>query len=244
LKLAQFRSQWQAAEQQAQADGWNPASYLYVLAEQEHLQRHQARLRRLLHEAQLPVPKTLADLDWDANPDLSRAQIEQLAYDTGWIDRAENLLLFGPSGVGKTHLAAGICRSLIGLDRSARFFTATTLMQELQRAKADYTLAKALNKLDRYALLVVDDNRFAEAKGYSCVRKDEAETSVLFELVMHRYERRSLLVTSNQPFSEGENVFSTSAMTVAAVDRLVDHSTTIQINGESYRRKRARRLAP
>jgi DNA replication protein DnaC len=84
-------------------------------------------------------------------------------------------------------------------------------------------------------LLVIDDI------GY--VRKDEAETSVLFELVMHRYERRSLLVTSNQPFSEWENVFSTSAMTVAAVDRLVDHSTIIQINGESYRRKRARRLA-
>jgi DNA replication protein DnaC len=205
LKLAQFRSQWQAAEQQAQTDGWTPASYLYVLAEQEHQQRHQARLRRLLHEAQLPVPKTLADLDWGAIPDLDRHQIEQLAHDTGWLDRAENLLLFGPSGVGKTHLA-------------------------------DYALAKALNRLDRYALLVIDDI------GY--VRKDEAETSVLFELVMHRYERRSLLVTSNQPFSEWENVFSTSAMTVAAVDRLVDHSTIVQISGESYRRKRARRLAP
>ncbi len=158
LKLAQFRSQWQAAEQQAQADGWSPASYLYVLAEQEHQQRHQARLRRLLHEAQLtPVPKTLADIDWGAFLDLDRYQIEQLAHDTGWVDRSENLLVFGPSGVGKTHLAAGICRSLIGLDRSARFFTATTLVQELQRAKADYALAKALNRLDRYALLVIDD---------------------------------------------------------------------------------------
>jgi DNA replication protein DnaC len=189
-----------------------------------------------LHEAQLPLPKALADVDWGAFLDLDRHQIEQLAHDTGWLDRAENLLLFGPSGVGKTHLAAGICRSLIGLDRSARFYSATTLVQELQRAKADYALAKALNRLDRYALLVIDDI------GY--VRKDDAETSVLFELVMHRYERRSLLVTSNQPFSEWENVFSTSAMTVAAVDRLVDHSTIIQINGESYRRKRARRLAP
>jgi DNA replication protein DnaC len=186
LKLPQFRSQWQAAEQQATADGWSPASYLYVLAEQEHQQRHQARQRRLLHEAQLPVPKTLADYDWNAIPDLERPQIEQLAHDTGWLDRAENLLLFGPSGVGKTHLAAGICRSLIALDRSARFFSATTLVQELQRAKADYALAKALNRLDRYALLVIDDNRFAEAKGYGYVRKDEAETSVLFELVMHR----------------------------------------------------------
>jgi DNA replication protein DnaC len=208
LKLPQFRSQWQAAEQQATADGWSPASYLYVLAEQEHQQRHQARQRRLLHEAQLPVPKTLADYDWNAIPDLERPQIEQIAHDTGWLDRAENLLLFGPSGVGKTHLAAGICRSLIALDRSARFFfSATTLVQELQRAKADY------------ALLVIDDI------GY--VRKDEAETSVLFELVMHRYERKSLLVTSNQPFSEWENVFLTSAMTVAAVDRLVGGRNTL-----------------
>jgi len=206
-----------------------------VLAEQEHQQRHQARLRRLLHEAQLPVPKTLADVDWGAFLDLDRHQIEQLAHDTGWLDRAENLLLFGPSGVGKTHLAAGICRSLINLDRSARFFTATTLVQELQRAKADYALAKALNKLDRYALLVIDDI------GY--VRKDEAETSVLFELVMHRYERRSLLVTSNQPFSEWENVFSTSAMTVAAVDRLVHHCHIVEISGDSHRRADADRRA-
>jgi DNA replication protein DnaC len=157
-------------------------------------QRHQARLRWLLHEAQLPLPKTLADLGWGAIPDLDRHQLKQLAHDTGWLDRAENLLLFAPSGVGKTHLVTGICRSLIGLDRSARFFSATTLVQELQLAKADYSLAKALYRLDCFALLVIDDI------GY--VRKDEAETSVLFELVMHRYERRSLLVTSNQPFSE------------------------------------------
>jgi DNA replication protein DnaC len=95
------------------------------------------------------------------------------------VNRAENLQLFGPSGAGKTHLAAGICRSLITLDHSARFFSGTTLLQEVQRAKADYALTKSLNKLDRYALLVIDDI------GY--VRKDEAETSVLFELVMHRY---------------------------------------------------------
>ena len=105
----------------------------------------------------------------------------------------------------------------------------------MQRAKADYALAKALNKLDRYALLVID------AIGY--VRKDEAETSVLFELVMHRYECSSKLVTSYQPFSEQKNVFSTSAMTVAAVDGLKDESNIILINGGSYRRKRAGRKA-
>jgi DNA replication protein DnaC len=132
-----------------------------------------------LHEAQLPWPEVLADYDRAALPDLDKHQIEQIAHDTSWVDRAENLLLFGASGVGKTHLAAGICRSLIALDRSARFFSGTTLVQELQRAKAGYALAKALTTLDRYALLVIDDI------GY--VRKDEAETVVLFALVMHHY---------------------------------------------------------
>ena len=172
LKLAQFRSQWQAAEQQATADGWSPASYLYALAERNTSKDIRRGCGGCCMRPSCPGPRPSADYDWAAVPDLDQPQIEQLAHDTSWIDRAENLLLFGPSGVGKTHLASGICRSLIALDRSARFFSGTALVQELQRAKADYALAKALNRLDRYALLVIDDI------GY--VRKDEAETSVLF----------------------------------------------------------------
>jgi len=231
LRLPCIGSQWQELEQQARADGWGPAEYLYVLAEQELDKRHQARLVRLLREAQLPVNRTLSAFDWNAVR-AARGTIESMAEDSSWLERGENLLLFGPSGVGKTHLACGICHRLIEQGQQVRFFAATTLVQQLQQAKRELGLARALSRLDRHALLVIDD------MGY--VRRSEAETSVLFELISHRYERRSLLVTSNQAFSDWEQVFDNTAMSVAAVDRLVDNSTVVVIEGQSYRKRRSR----
>ena len=117
-----------------------------------------------------------------------------------------------------------------------RFFPATALVQLLQKAKAGYELPALLQKLDRYALLVIDD--------ISYVRRSELETAVLFELICHRYERRSLLVTSNQPFREWDEIFPSGSMTVAAVDRLVHHCRIVEISGESYRQRQAKaRLA-
>jgi DNA replication protein DnaC len=231
LKLARISSQWQEIERDARANNWDPAAYLFVLAEQEVEKRHQARLQRLLQEAQLPVNRTLSAFDWNAVT-VARGTIESLAEDSGWLERGENLLLFGPSGVGKTHLACGICHRLIEQGQRVRFFAATALVQQLQQAKRELGLARALSRLDRHGLLVIDD------MGY--VRRSEAETSVLFELISHRYERRSLLVTSNQPFSEWEQVFDNTAMSVAAVDRLIDNSTVVVIEGQSYRRRRSR----
>lgn len=155
----------------------------------------------------------------------------QLTADPGWLGRAENLLLFGASGVGKTHLAAGIARRMVELGKRVKFFSAIALVQQLQQAKLQLQLQAALKKLDRFDLLILDD------VGY--VKKSEAETSVLFELIAHRYERRSLLITANQPFSQWDTIFTDSMMTVAAVDRLVHHALIVEIVTESYRKQSA-----
>ena len=155
----------------------------------------------------------------------------QLATDIGWLERAENCLIFGPSGAGKTHISIGLARATIELGKRAKFFSATSLVQQLQQAKLQLLLPAMLKKLDRYDLLVVDD------LGY--VKKSEAETSVLFELIAHRYERRSLLITANQPFSQWNTIFADDMMTVAAVDRLIHHALIVDIHSESYRKRSA-----
>lgn len=155
----------------------------------------------------------------------------QLATDSAWLERAENCLIFGPSGVGKTHIAIGLARAIIELGKRAKFFSATVLVQQLQQAKQELLLPAMLKKLDRFDLLVIDD------LGY--VKKSEAETSVLFELIAYRYERKSLLITANQPFSQWHNIFADDMMTVAAVDRLVHHALIIEIQSDSYRKQAA-----
>lgn len=153
----------------------------------------------------------------------------QLADDCAWLERAQNCLIFGPSGVGKTHLAISLARRSIELGKRAKFFAATAIVQLLQDAKLQLQLHPLLKKLDRYDLLVLDDI------GY--VKKSEAETSVLFELIAHRYERKSLLITANQPFSQWDHIFTDSMMTVAAIDRLVHHGVIIEVQAESYRKQ-------
>jgi DNA replication protein DnaC len=159
----------------------------------------------------------------------------QLAQDTAWLKRGDNLLLFGPSGVGKTHLAAALGRALVETGARVRFLSATTLVQLLQAAKANLQLQSALHKLDKYDLLILDD------LGY--VKKTETETSVLFELIAHRYELKSLMITANHPFSRWDEIFTDSTMTVAAVDRLVHHAVILEIQAESFRQQSAKQRA-
>ena len=140
-------------------------------------------------------------------------------------------MIFGPSGVGKTHIAAGLARAAIEAGKRAKFFSATNLVQHLQQNKLHLQLQAALKKLDRFDLIIIDD------LGY--VQKSEAETSVLFELIAYRYERKSIMVTANQPFSQWEAIFGDSMMTVAAIDRLIHHAVILEMKADSFRKRQA-----
>jgi DNA replication protein DnaC len=226
---------WQRLEQQATQENWSYAQFLLALAELEATRRYQARITRGISEAQLPVGKAISNFEFHHCPTLNPAVVTQLAEELNWINQGSNCLIFGPSGTGKTHLASAISRSVIELGKRAKFFSATALVQQLQQAKLNLTLPALLNKLDRYDLLVIDD------LGY--VKKTEAETSVLFELIAHRYERKSLIITANQPFRDWDSIFTDSMMTVAAIDRLVHHAVILEIQAPSYRQQTALKQA-
>jgi DNA replication protein DnaC len=185
----------------------------------------------VLTEAQLPCGKSWSNFEFSHVSSLNPAAILQFAQTTDWLDSASNLLIFGASGTGKTHASIALGRSIIELGKRVKFLPATTLVQQLQQAKLQLQLPAMLVKLDRYDLLILDD------LGY--VKKSEAETSVLFELIAHRYERKSLLITANQPLSQWESIFTDSMMTVAAIDRLIHHATIFEMNAESFRKQAA-----
>jgi DNA replication protein DnaC len=231
LRLSGVKLVWSALAATADKEGWPAARFLAALAEQELADRGQRRFARHLTEARLPPGKTLNAFDFDAVPMISKAQVQALAAGDAWLEKGANLLMFGPPGVGKSHLAAALGLALIENGWRVLFTRTTDLVQKLQLARRDLALEAAIDKLDKYHLLILDDLAY--------VAKDQAETSVLFELISARYERRSLLITANQPFGEWGKIFPDQAMTLAAVDRLVHHATILEMNVDSYRRKTA-----
>lgn len=232
LKLSAFERHWQPLLEPARRERWSPGRYLLTLCEHELAERYRRRVRRLTQEARLPGDKTLSSLDASAWPAEPRRQLQALAEQQDWALQAHNILLFGPSGVGKTHAAAALGHALIERGIRVRLFTATALVQQLQQARRELELMTAMTRLDKYRVIIIDDI------GY--VRKTDAETQVLFEFIAHRYESASLIITANQPFSQWETIFPDSVMTVAAIDRLVHHAQILEIQTASYRRKAAR----
>jgi len=229
LRLSTMSNIWEEMLNIAQDKNWSYESYLATLCEREISARYSKRIKRYIKESKLPTGKSLATFDFKHAKSVNKAHIQALAENSSWIDKAENLIIFGPSGVGKTHIAAAIGHSFIEQGIRCLFTPTTNLVQNLQLANKEYRLPEALTKLDKYSLIILDDI------GY--VKKNEAETGVLFELIAHRYEAGSLIITANQPFSEWDKVFPDNMMAVAAIDRLVHHATIINIQDESYRRK-------
>ena len=229
LRLPTIKIVWPEFATRADKEGWPAARFLAAIAEHELAERDRRRIERHLTEARLPPGKSLDTFDFDAVPMVSKAQVMAVAAGDAWLATGANLLLFGPPGGGKSHLAAALGLALIENGWKVLFTRTTDLVQKLQVARRELALEAAIARLDRFDLLILDDLAY--------VTKDQAETSVLFELISARYERRSMLITANQPFGEWGKVFPDPAMTLAAVDRLVHHATIFEMNVESYRRR-------
>ena len=189
LRLPAIKLIWPKFAEQADKEGWPAARFLTAIAEHELAERDRRRIERHLAEAHLLPGKTLDTFEFEAVPMISRAQIMAITAGDAWLEKGANLLLFGPPGGGKSHLASAIGLALIENGWRVLFTRTTDLVQKLQVARRELGLEAAIDRLDRFHLLILDDLAY--------VTKDQAETSVLFELISARYERRSMLITAN-----------------------------------------------
>jgi DNA replication protein DnaC len=230
LRLPTIDRLWPEFAECSDKEGWPAARFLGGLLEHELAERAKRRIERHRAESMLDVTKTLASFDFAEVPMLSKAHTMALASGDAWLDKGATVLIFGSPGVGKSHVGCGIGHAFIDAGHRVLYMCTSELVQRLQAARQSSQLPQALAKLHRYGLLILDD--------LSHFRKDQAETSVLFELIAERHERRSILITAKQPFSGWNNVFPDPGLTVAAIDRLVHDSTIFEPNKvESYRGK-------
>ena len=204
--------------------------FLLELLEKECEVRTHNRISRLLKESKLPLDKSMENFDFKRLDVKMRNQVKSL-LEGSFLDRCENVLAFGNPGSGKTHLLCGIAQKLVKDGRRILFCTCSLLVQELLISKKDLELSKKLKKLSRYDALIIDD------LGY--VQQDREEMEVLFTLLADRYERGSVMLTSNLPFSQWEQIFKDPMVTAAAIDRLVHHSVIVELNLESFRMAQA-----
>ncbi len=207
----------------AQKENWSLETFLSEILEQEMEGRHLRRIERLKKAAHLPVQKTLAAFDQTRLPLQIQRLLPQLCSGD-FVDRSENLLVFGLPGRGKTHFAAAVGHELVNIGRSVFFTPTYRLVDRLLRARRDLELEYELRRLDRFEVLILDDI------GYVQQSRDEME--VLFTLLAERYERRSIVVTSNLVFSQWDQIFKDPMTTAAAIDRVVHHSIIVEFGKE------------
>jgi DNA replication protein DnaC len=232
LHLPMFREYHAEYAVKAMSEGLSYEQYLFELAQIECDVRRANKIIKLIKASKLPMEKTLENFDLKRLPLRIRQQVKIL-QEGSFVDRTENLLAFGNPGSGKTHLLCGLCHELARQGRRVYFSTCDSIVQQLLRAKRDLELDKLLKKLSRFDALMIDD--------FGYVKQDRDEMEVLFTLLAHRYERGSMLITSNLPFSKWEVIFKDPMTTAAAIDRLVHHSVVIELNVPSYRAEQAKK---
>ena len=226
LMLPTIRECYPEVARQATQETLSYEEFLLQLLIRESEVRGQHRVQRRLAESRLPLEKNLAAFDLVRLPEKVKQQFAALR-DGRFLDRRENVLAFGNPGSGKTHLLCGLCQELVHQDRRVLYTPCSLLVQELLIAKRDLRLAAMLKRLGKYEGLLIDD------LGY--VQQSREEMEVLFTLLADRYERGSVLLTSNLPFSQWEVIFKDPMTTAAAIDRLVHHSVILELNLPSYR---------
>lgn len=232
LRLAALRTQFEAVARQATAESWGYLEFLLELVQRECQQRQQNRIERLLKASKLSLEKSWSALELKRLPSKVTQQLRSL-LSGDFLDRRENVLVFGAPGSGKTHALNAVSLELVRTGRRVLFTKCSLLVQELLRAKRDLELKSLLRELSRWEGIVIDD------LGY--VQQSREEMEVLFTLLAERYERGSVLVTSNLAFSQWEQIFKDPMTTAAAIDRLVHHSVIVELNVPSYRAEAAKR---
>ena len=233
LHLPGIREYWEELIRLATKESMSYESFLSGLIEREYELRKTKRIERLLKESRLPLEKSMDNFDLKRLPMKIVQQVKAL-LEGGFLNRNENVLAFGNPGSGKTHLLCGIGQELIRrYERRVLYVMCGDLVQELLASKKDLQLPKKLKKLSKFDAIIIDDI------GY--VKHDREEMEVLFTLLAHRYERGSVMITSNLPFSKWETIFKDPVVTAAAIDRLVHHCVILELNVESFRMAEARK---
>ena len=233
LHVPTIRECFEDIARTAEQESLSYECYLLELAERECEARRERRIGRLLRESRLPLEKNIDSFDLKRLPAKVRQQVTTL-LDGTFLDRKENVLAFGNPGTGKTHLLCAIGQELIMSGRRVYFTSCSLLVQDLLIAKQNLKLSRVIKRLSKHDAIIIDDI------GY--VQQSREEMEVLFTLLAERYERGSVMITSNLPFSKWEIIFKDPMTTAAAIDRIVHHSVILELNIKSYRVEQAQKV--